>query len=201
MVAFVGQTAPDFTASAVLADGSINQSFHFSEQTKDQYKILFFYPLDFTFVCPSELVALDKRMAEFKAKNTEVIAVSIDSEHTHAAWRRTPLDEGGIGPVNFTLVADTKHEICRAYGIEHPEKGVALRGAFVIDKSMQIKSAIINDLPIGRNVDELLRLIDAVQFNEQHGQVCPANWKSGNAAMDADHDGVKQFLKAHEDQL
>ena len=201
MVAFVGQIAPDFTSGAVLADGSINPSFHFSEETKGQYKILFFYPLDFTFVCPSELVALDKRMAEFKAKNTEVIAVSIDSEHTHAAWRRTPLNEGGVGPVGFTMVADTKHEICRAYGIEHPEKGVALRGAFVIDQSMQIKSAIINDLPIGRNVDELLRLIDAVQFHEKHGQVCPANWKSGSAAMTADHDGVKQFLKAHEGQL
>jgi|TARA_Y200000002_G_scaffold382760_2_gene401164 peroxiredoxin (alkyl hydroperoxide reductase subunit C) len=201
MVAFVSQTAPDFTATAVMPDGSIDENFNLSESTKDQYKVLFFYPLDFTFVCPSELVALDKRMDAFKEKNTQVIALSIDSEHTHCAWRRTPLNEGGIGPVKYTMVSDKKHEICRAYGIEHPQKGVALRGAFVMDKEMTIRSAIINDLPIGRNIDEILRVIDAIQFHEAHGQVCPAGWQTGQSGMVADHSGVKKFLSQNEEAL
>lgn len=200
MVAFVSQSAPDFTASAVLGSGQIS-SFHFSKKTEGQYKVLFFYPLDFTFVCPSELIALEKRAKAFEERNTAVVAVSVDSQHTHAAWRRTPIDQGGIGSVSYPLVSDLKHEICRAYGVEHPEAGVSLRGAFIIDQGMKIRSAIINDLPIGRNIDEILRTIDALQFHEKHGQVCPAGWQEGRPGMQGSHEGVSQYLKEHEGQL
>ena len=193
----VGRQAPDFTAAAVLANGNVVGDYNLSNAISGKYGLVFFYPLDFTFVCPSELIALDHRIKQFKELNVEVIAVSIDSQFTHAAWRNTPIDQGGIGPVSYTLVADVKHEICQAYGVEHPAAGVALRGAFLIDKQGVVRAQNINDLPLGRNVDEALRMVDALQYFEEKGEVCPANWTKGKEAMKADHKGVAEYLGKH----
>jgi len=162
--------------------------------------ILFFYPLDFTFVCPSELIAFNHRLSAFAEKNTQVIAVSIDSQFTHNAWRNTPVKDGGIGPLGYTLVADTTHEICQAYDVES-EGGVAFRGAFLIDKNGLVRSQIVNDLPLGRNMDELLRLVEALQFHEEHGEVCPAGWVKGDKGMDASPDGVASYLADNSGKL
>lgn len=197
MGCLVGKKAPGFTAAAVLANGTISGDYKLSEAIDGKYGLVFFYPLDFTFVCPSELIALDHRMQQFKALNVEVIAVSIDSQFTHNAWRNTPIDKGGIGPVNYTLVADVKHEICQAYGVEHPEAGVALRGAFLIDKSGVVRAQLINDLPLGRSIDELVRLFDALQYHEAHGEVCPAGWQRGDKGMEATTDGVAKYLETN----
>lgn len=201
MAVLVGREAPDFTVPAVLSSGQIVDGFNFKEATKGRYAMVFFYPLDFTFVCPSELIALDHAMNEFKARNVEVVAVSIDSHFTHNAWRNTPVKDGGIGPVNFTMAADMSHNICRSYGVEHPQSGVAFRGAFIIDKQGVVRSQVVNDLPIGRNISELLRTIDALQFTESHGEVCPANWKQGDVAMKASPDGVAKYLAENADHL
>ncbi len=201
MSVLVGQKAPDFSVPAVLGSGELVDKFNLHERIKGKYGLVFFYPLDFTFVCPSELIALDHRMEAFKDKNVEVIAVSIDSHFTHNAYRNTPVKSGGIGPVKFTLAADMTHAICKAYGVEHPVAGVALRGAFIIDLNGIVRSQIVNDLPIGRNVDELLRTIDAVQFFEEHGEVCPAGWQKGNAGMKASPNGVANYLAEHADAL
>lgn len=201
MSVLVGRKAPNFSAAAVLADGQINACFNFSEALQDRYGLVFFYPLDFTFVCPSELLALDKRIDAFKARQVEVIAVSIDSQFTHQAWRNTAVQAGGIGPVRYTLVADIQHSICQAYGIEHPEAGVALRAAFLIDKSGVVRAQLVNDLPIGRNIDELLRLVDALQYHEAHGEVCPAGWKTGDQAMKPTAAGVANYLAEYAEQL
>ncbi len=195
MSSLVGKKAPDFTAAAVLANGEIVDNYNLAAALKGKYGLVFFYPLDFTFVCPSELIALDHRIQQFKALNVEVVAVSIDSQFTHNAWRNTPIDQGGIGPVNYTLVADVKHEICQAYGVEHAEAGVSLRGAFIIDKEGVIKSEVINDLPLGRNIDELIRIFDALQYHEAHGEVCPAGWQRGDKGMEATTDGVAKYLE------
>ncbi|MNL03989.1 putative peroxiredoxin [compost metagenome] len=157
---------------------------------------MFFYPLDFTFVCPSELIALDNRMSEFKARNVEVIAVSIDSHFTHNAWRNTPVNNGGIGQVRYTMAADIKQDIMKAYDVQSAD-GVAFRGAFLIDDKGVVRSQIINDLPLGRNMEELIRLVDALQFHEEHGEVCPANWKKGDKGMNASPEGVAAYLTEH----
>ena len=201
MSTLVGKKAPDFTAAAVLGNGEIVGNFNLHKTIENKYALVFFYPLDFTFVCPSELIAVDKRKDEFKKRGVEVIGISIDSQFTHSAWRNTPVDKGGIGPVHYTLVADINHSICQAYGVEHPVAGVAFRGAFIIDKKGMVRAAMINDLPIGRNVDEFIRLFDAVQFNEDHGEVCPANWRKGDAAMTPTAAGVASYLKEHAEDL
>lgn len=201
MSILVCQQAPDFCAPAVLANGNIETGYRLSTETKGKYCLLFFYPLDFTFVCPSELIALNHRIKEFQELNVEVVAISIDSQFTHTAWRNTPVKEGGIGPVNYTLVADVGHTICQAYGIEHPEAKVALRAAFLIDKQGIIRSQIVNDLPIGRNMDELIRLVHALQFFEMHGEVCPAGWKKGDKGMKASAEGVRHYLANHAENL
>ena len=201
MSILVGRQAPDFTTAGVLGTGEIVNTLKFSELTKGKYSLVFFYPLDFTFVCPSELIALDHRMDDFKQRGVEVFGVSIDSQFTHHAWRNTPIAEGGIGPVRYTLLADCKHEICQAYGVEHPQAGVAFRAAFIIDKKGMVRSQIVNDLPLGRNMDELLRLIDALQFHEEHGEVCPAGWKKGDKGMKASPEGVKVYLAENAGEL
>jgi peroxiredoxin (alkyl hydroperoxide reductase subunit C) len=193
----VGRQAPDFTTAAVLSNGEIINDFNLYKNIKNKYALLFFYPLDFTFVCPSELIALHNRIQYFKERNVEVIAGSIDSHYTHNAWRNTPIENGGIDKVNFTLIADLNHKICQSYGIEHPEAGVALRGAFIIDKNKIIRHQTVNDLPLGRNIDELIRLVDALQYHEQHGEVCPAGWNKGTQAMVATPDGVASYLGMH----
>jgi peroxiredoxin (alkyl hydroperoxide reductase subunit C) len=200
MSVLVGKQAPDFTVPAVLADGQIVDELSFSEVTKGKYALVFFYPLDFTFVCPSELIALDHRMDDFKARGVEVIGVSIDSHFTHNAWRNTPVNQGGIGAVGYTLAADMNHDICKAYDVES-DGGVAFRGAFLIDKTGLVRSQIVNDLPLGRNMDELIRLFDALQFHEEHGEVCPAGWKKGDKGMDASPAGVASYLAENSDGL
>lgn len=201
MSVLVGRKAPDFTVPAVLGNGEITDKYNFHEASKGKYGLVFFYPLNFTFVCPSELIALNHRMDEFKKRGVEVVTVSIDSQFTHNAYRNTPVKDGGIGPVRFTMAADVTHTICQSYGVEHPIAGVAFRGAFVIDKNGMVRSQIVNDLPIGRNIDELLRIIDAVQFFEEHGEVCPAGWQKGQAGMKASPKGVAEYLAAHSDAL
>ena len=196
MSVLVGKQAPDFTVPAVLGNGEIVDSFTLSSAIKGKYGLVFFYPLDFTFVCPSELIALDNRMSEFKARNVEVIAVSIDSHFTHNAWRNTPVNSGGIGQVRYTMAADIKQEIMKAYDVQSAD-GVAFRGAFLIDDKGVVRSQIINDLPLGRNMEELLRLVDALQFHEEHGEVCPANWKKGDKGMNASPEGVAAYLTEH----
>lgn len=200
MPVLVCKTAPAFTASAVLADGTIDPSYDLHSNLEGKYGLLFFYPLDFTFVCPTELVAIDNRINEFSSRDVVVIAISVDSVYTHLAWRNTPVDKGGIGPVGYTMVSDIKHEIAHAYDVEN-EGGVALRGAFLIDKKGIVRSQTVNDLPIGRNIDELLRTIDALQFHEKHGDVCPANWEKGSKGMAASDKGVSSFLSEFADEL
>ncbi|KAB2928635.1 MAG: peroxiredoxin [Candidatus Contendobacter sp.] len=192
MSVLVTQPAPDFTAAAVLPDGSIKEDFKLSD-LRGKYVVLFFYPLDFTFVCPSEIIAHDHRVAQFKELGVEVVGVSIDSQFSHFAWRETPVEKGGIGRVQFPLVADIKHEITKAYGIEHPA-GVALRGSFLIDKAGIVQAQIVNNLPLGREVDEMVRLVEALQFTEQHGEVCPAGWKKGQKGMKPTAEGVASYL-------
>lgn len=201
MSVLVGRKAPDFTVPAVLGTGEIVDKFNLHDALKNKYGLVFFYPLDFTFVCPSELIALDHRMDEFKSRDVEVVAVSIDSQFTHNAYRNTSVKEGGIGAVKYTLAADITHSICQSYGVEHPVAGVAFRGAFIIDKNGIVRSQIVNDLPIGRNVDELLRIMDAVQFFEENGEVCPAGWEKGKAGMKASPQGVAEYLSEHSDKL
>lgn len=201
MTVLVGREAPDFTVSAVLSNGEIVEDFNLKEAIRDKYGIVFFYPLDFTFVCPSELIALDHAIEELKSRDVEVIGVSIDSQFTHNAWRNTPIHDGGIGPVRYTLAADIAHNVCRSYGVEHPEAGVALRAVFLIDKDGIVRSQIVNDLPLGRNVKEIIRLVDALQFHEQNGEVCPANWNKGDTGMQASPQGVASYLAENADRL
>jgi peroxiredoxin (alkyl hydroperoxide reductase subunit C) len=201
MSVLVGREAPDFTAPAVLGDGTIVDSYNFKEATAGKYAVIFFYPLDFTFVCPSELIAFDHRLAEFQKRNVEVIGVSIDSHYTHNAWRNTPLNEGGIGPVRYPLVADMSHAICKAYDVETPDGMVAFRGSFLIDKAGMVRHQVVNDLPLGRNIDEMLRMVDALQFTEEHGEVCPAGWKEGDKGMNATPTGVADYLADNADNL
>ena len=200
MSVLVGKQAPDFTVPAVLADGQIVDSFSFSQATSGKYAVVFFYPLDFTFVCPSELIAFDHRIDEFKSRGVEVIGVSIDSHFTHNAWRNTPINQGGIGQVRYTLAADITHSIAKDYDVEAPF-GVAFRGSFLIDKAGVVRHQVVNDLPLGRNVDEMLRMIDALQFHEEHGEVCPAGWNKGDAGMNANPEGVAEYLSKNADKL
>jgi len=201
MSILVGRKAPDFTVPAVLGNGEIVDKFNLAKAIDGKYGIVFFYPLDFTFVCPSELIALDHRLNEFKSRGVEVVGVSVDSHYTHHAYRNTAVDKGGIGPVKYVLAADITHEVCKAYGVQHPEAGVALRGAFLIDKQGVVRSQMVNDLPIGRNVDELLRLIDAMQFHDEHGMVCPAGWQKGKKGMNANPSGVAAYLAENAEAL
>jgi peroxiredoxin 2/4 len=190
----VTQPAPDFKAQAVMPDNS------FAELSLSSYHgkhvVLFFYPLDFTFVCPSEIIAFDKAVAKFKAKNTEVIGVSVDSHFTHLAWKNTPRNAGGIGQIQYPLVADLNKEIAQKYGVLL-NGSVALRGLFLIDAKGVVRHALVNDLPLGRSVDEVLRLVDALQFHEKHGDVCPANWHAGDEAMKPSAKGVAEYLAKH----
>jgi peroxiredoxin (alkyl hydroperoxide reductase subunit C) len=192
----VSQPAPDFTAPAVMPNNEITQTFNLKTYLAGSYGLLFFYPLDFTFVCPSEILAHDHRIPSFTERNVKVIGVSVDSHFTHLAWKNTPVEKGGLGQVQFPLVADLTKDIARSYGVLLPG-GVALRGTFLIDKKGIVQSQHVNNLPLGRNVDEALRLADALQFHEEHGEVCPAGWQKGKAGMKANPAGVAQYLAEH----
>lgn len=194
MSVLVGKKAPDFTVPAVLGDGQIVDEFCFSEATKGKYAVLMFYPLDFTFVCPTELIALDHRMDEFTSRGVEVIAVSIDSHFTHNAWRNTPVNEGGIGQVRYTMAADIAHSIAKDYDVEAEAPAVAYRGSFLVDRDGLVRHQVVNDLPLGRNMDEMIRMIDALQFFEENGEVCPAGWNKGDSGMNASPSGVAEYL-------
>ncbi|MBI3171527.1 MAG: peroxiredoxin [Hydrocarboniphaga effusa] len=196
MSVLVGRKAPDFTAAAVMGDGSIKENFKLSGY-KGKPVVLFFWPLDFTFVCPSEIIAHDHRRKAFEERGVQLVGVSIDSQFTHYAWRQTPTNKGGIGEISFPMVADVKHEIMNAYGIAHPADGVAFRASFLIDKDGVVRHQVVNDLPLGRDVDEMLRMVDALQFHEKHGEVCPAGWKKGASGMKADAKGVADYLSKH----
>jgi peroxiredoxin 2/4 len=193
MSVLVGRKAPDFTAAAVMPDGSIKENFKLSDY-RGQYVVLFFWPLDFTFVCPSEIIAHDHRLEAFKERGVQLIGVSIDSQFTHHAWRKTPPKNGGIGEVGFPMVADVSHAITNAYGIAHPEAGVAMRASFLIDKDGVVQHQVVNNLPLGREVDEMLRMVDALQFHEEHGEVCPAGWQKGQPGMRPTAEGVAEYL-------
>lgn len=186
--------APDFSAEAVMPDNSFGEIT--LSKLRGKYVMLFFYPLDFTFVCPSEIIAFNKKLPEIKSKNCEVVAVSVDSKYTHLAWKKTPLEDGGIGDIQYPLVQDLNKSIAKAYGILYDES-VALRGLFLVDPNGKIRHAVINDLPFGRNVDEAIRMLEAVQFFEAHGEVCPANWQTGKAGMKPTAEGVADYLAKH----
>lgn len=200
MSVLVAKKAPDFTVEAVMPNGEIRKDFSLSS-LRGKYVVLFFWPLDFTFVCPTEIVAHDHRLEEFKKRGVEVVGVSIDSEYTHYAWRNTPVAEGGVGPVQFPMVADVKHEITQSYGIEHPEDGVAMRASFLIDKDGIVQHQVVNNLPLGRNVDEMLRMVDALQFTEKAGEVCPAGWQTGDQGMHETADSVADYLAHNANKL
>ena len=193
MDTLVTKEAPDFTAQAVMPDNRIAE-LALSSFRGQKYVVLFFYPLDFTFVCPTEIIAFDKKLAQFQERSCEVIGVSVDSQFTHLAWKNTPRASGGIGNIQYPLVADLTKNIARSYGVLFNDS-IALRGLFLIDKDGIVRHAVINDLPLGRSVDEVLRTLDALQHVERHGEVCPANWTKGEDAMAPTADGVADYLQ------
>lgn len=200
MSILVGRKAPDFTAPAVLADGDIVDDFSLSDYLDGSYGVLFFWPLDFTFVCPSEILAYGHRAPALEGMNTKLVGVSIDSQFTHNAWRNTPVNQGGLGQVSFPMVADLKREIARDYGILHND-GVAYRATFLIDRDGIVRHQLVNDLPLGRNADEAVRMVEALQFHEENGEVCPAGWRPGQAGMEASSKGVASYLAEHAESL
>lgn len=194
MTTLVTQAAPDFKAQAVYGNNEIKELQLSS--LKGKYVVLFFYPLDFTFVCPSEIIAFDKKLKEFKARNCEVVGVSVDSHFCHYAWKQVEPKCGGIGNIQYPLVADLDKKISEAYGVLLPA-GIALRGLFLIDKQGIVQHQLVNNLPLGRSVDEAIRLLDALQFTETHGEVCPANWRKGEEGMKPSAEGVAKYLGKH----
>lgn len=201
MSVLVGKAAPDFTAAAVLANGDIVEDFNLKAHLKGSYGLVFFYPLDFTFVCPSEILAYSNRVPQFEKLNVKVVAVSVDSQFTHSAWRNTAPADGGLGPVKFPMVADMTKQIARDYDVLIEKDGVALRGTFLIDRDGIVRHQLVNDLPLGRNADEALRMVDALQFHEENGEVCPAGWNKGDEGMTADAKGVAKYLGTHAEAL
>ncbi len=195
MTCLVSQQGPDFTAPAVLGDGTLKSDFTLSS-LRGRYVILLFYPADFTFVCPSELIAFDKARLEFAQRDTEIVGISVDSQYSHAAWRRTPREKGGVGEIGYPLVSDLRKDIARQYQVLHNEE-VALRGLFLIDRGGVVRHAVINDLPLGRNVEEAIRMVDALRFHEDKGEVCPANWSKGDRGMVPSQQGVVDYLSKY----
>lgn len=194
MAVLVGKDAPNFIATAVMPDNSFDDAFNLKDYCKGKNCILFFYPLDFTFVCPSEIIAFNNRLNEFKTRNTEVVAVSVDSHFSHLAWKQTEVNKGGIGNVQFPMVADITKSISRDYDVLLGD-AVAFRGTFLIDKEGKVRHQIVNDLPLGRNIDEAIRMVDALAFHEEHGEVCPAGWERGGDGMKPDAGGVASYLE------
>ncbi len=196
----VTKKAPDFTATAVLGDNQIVPNFNLYQNFGAKGTVLFFYPLDFTFVCPSEIIAFDKRLEEFTSRGVNVIGVSVDSQFSHFAWKNTDVKNGGIGQVRFPLVADLNKQISKDYDVLLNDS-VSLRGSFLIDSDGTVRHAVINDLPLGRNIDEMIRMVDAMLFTNEHGEVCPAGWAKGKEGMKADTQGVAEYLAKHSEEL
>ena len=207
MSILVGRKAPDFTSQAVLPNGELVDNFNLGETLAGKYGVVFFYPLDFTFVCPSEIIAMDHRVPRLQELGVTVVGISVDSHFTHNAWRNTSIDEGGIGPLRYALVADMDHSICQAYGIQsdggdsYYPAGVAMRATFIIDQNGIVRHQVVNDEPLGRNMDEVVRIVEALQFFEENGQVCPAGWNLGDAGMSNTPEGVASYLAEHADDL
>ncbi|MBT7373349.1 MAG: peroxiredoxin [Candidatus Marinimicrobia bacterium] len=207
MSVLVGKKAPDFTTQAVLADNSIVGDYNFTETRNGKYAVVFFYPLDFTFVCPSELIAMDHRMDKLTELGVEVVGVSIDSHHSHYAWKNTAINDGGVGKLRYTLAADMDHSISQAYGIQsdggdsYYPAGTAMRANFVIDQKGIVRHQVVNDEPLGRNMDEVVRIVEALQFFEQNGQVCAAGWQKGDAGMVNTAEGVATYLTENAENL
>jgi peroxiredoxin (alkyl hydroperoxide reductase subunit C) len=189
----IGQKAINFTAPAIMPDNSINENFDFHKYIDGKLSVLFFYPLDFTFVCPSEIIALNTKLDEFKQRNTNVVTVSVDSHFSHLAYKKTPISSGGIGDIAIPMISDITKDISRNYGVLSNES-VAFRGVFVFDQNKILRHKLVNDLPIGRSIDEIIRIVDAIIFNSEYGEVCPANWSKGNDGMIATQDGVASYL-------
>ncbi|MBZ7986413.1 peroxiredoxin [Campylobacter sp. Cr9] len=196
----VTKKAPDFTAPAVLGNNTIDNNFNLYKNMGKNGTVVFFYPKDFTFVCPSEIIAFDKRFKDFQERGINVIGISGDNEFCHFAWKNTPVNQGGIGNVQFPLVADLTKEIARGFDVLFDE-AVALRGSFLLDKDGTVRHAVINDLPLGRNIDEMVRMVDTMLFTNEHGEVCPAGWNKGDKAMKADPKGVADYLANNSDKL
>ncbi|QJC29901.1 peroxiredoxin C [Enterobacteriaceae endosymbiont of Plateumaris sericea] len=197
----VTKKAPDFNASAVLNNGSIIDNFNFSEYSKNKITVIFFWPLDFTFVCPSEIISFNNHYNDFNERNVKILGISCDSQFTHNAWRNTPIQKGGIGKIKFTIVSDLKKEIQQKYGIEHPKLGIALRASFLIDKNGIIRHQLVNDLPFGRNINEMIRMIDALKHYEKYGEVCPAQWEKGKKSIIPTSTGIADYLTNNLNQL
>jgi peroxiredoxin (alkyl hydroperoxide reductase subunit C) len=194
MSVLVGKQAPEFNVDAVINGGQFQSNFTLSQFKDKKYVILFFYPLDFTFVCPTELHAFQEKLSAFEARNTQVIGVSVDSKFSHFAWLNTPATQGGIQGVTYPLLSDLNKTISADYDVLVEGAGIAYRGLFLIDKQGVVRHQVVNDLPLGRNIDEALRVLDALQYTEVNGEVCPANWNPGKVAMKATQDGLKQFF-------
>ncbi len=200
MSVLVGKKAPDFTAAAVMPNNEINDKFNLHSYLKGKIGVLFFYPLDFTFVCPSEIIAFDNRLKEFKDRGVEVIGVSVDSKYTHLAWKNTEINKGGIGQIQYPLIADLTKNIARDYDVLMGD-AVALRGTFLIDQEGTVRHQVVNDLPLGRNIDEAIRMVDSLKFFQENGEVCPAGWNKGKAGMKADAKGVADYLASNSKNL
>jgi len=190
----IGKQAPNFKGVAVV-DGAFKEIS--LADYKGKYLVIFFYPLDFTFVCPTEIISFSDRVEEFRSIGCEVVAVSTDSEYSHLAWVNTPRKQGGLGKMNIPILADKTHDISRRYGVLKEDEGIAFRGLFVIDENSNLRQITINDLPVGRSVDETLRLVQAFQFTDKHGEVCPANWKPGKKTMKADPSQSKEYFESN----
>ena len=197
---FIGKEAPNFTAKAVMGDNSIEEKFNLKEYLQGQRGILFFYPLDFTFVCPSEIIAFNNRLGEFTSRNAKIVGVSVDSHFSHFAWKNTPINKGGIGNIQFPLVSDLSKDIALKYQVLN-EESVAFRGTFMIDENFVIRHYLINDLPLGRNVEETLRMLDALDFFTKNGEVCPAGWRPGDEGMNPTQQGVSDYLISNAEKL
>ncbi len=199
MGVLVTRQAPDFTATAVMGDNALKEDFSLSDY-QGKYVVMFFYPLDFTFVCPSEIIAFDHRLKEFEERGVQVIGISVDSHFTHLAWKNTPVNEGGIGNIRYPLVSDLSKQISTDYDVLL-DGAIALRGSFLVDREGMVRHQVVNDLPLGRNIDEMLRMVDALQFHEEHGEVCPAGWDKSKKAMDASPEGVASYLASEAENL
>ena len=200
MSVLVGKLAPDFTAATVMPNNEIDENFNLHSYIKGRIGILFFYPLDFTFVCPSEIIAFANRIKDFKDRGAELIGVSVDSKYTHLAWKNTEVKKGGIGDIKYPLVSDLTKQIARDYDVLTGE-AVALRGTFLIDQQGIVRHQVVNDLPLGRNVEETIRMIDALKFFQDNGEVCPANWSKGKKGMKASSKGVADYLEHNASDL
>lgn len=197
MSVLVGKKAPDFNVTAVVDGGDFEENYTLSQFEGKKYVVLFFYPLDFTFVCPTELHAFQEKLADFEKRNVQVIGASIDSQFSHWAWLNTDKDKGGINGVTYPLIADVNKTVSADYDVLVEGEGIAYRGAFLIDKDGIVRHQVVNDLPLGRNIDEMIRMVDALQYTEEHGEVCPANWEEGKDAMNPDAAGVASYLASH----